>query len=64
MPQIDKEKCMACGQCVEACTSEAIDIDVSRKKTGCYLNYVIDQKLCINCGECLKVDCPGGAIHE
>ena len=64
MPQIDKEKCMACGQCVEVCTGEAIDIDTSRKKTGGYLNYVIDQKLCVNCGECLKVDCPGGAIYE
>ena len=55
MPQtmaakIDKEKCSACGTCVDSCPVEAIFTTRERKKG-------IDQSLCVKCGECM-VACP------
>lgn len=50
---VDAEKCTACGECVEACPLEAIEIqdDVA----------VVDEETCSDCGACADV-CPSEAI--
>ena len=47
------EKCVACGQCIEACPEKAISL--KDKKA------FIDKKRCSGCGECMVV-CPKGAV--
>ena len=59
MPKIDADKCIACGQCVEICPNGAIDY-TARKG---YASATILQAVCVECGECLKFDCPGEAIN-
>lgn len=60
--RIIEEECVACGQCSEYCPSGAI---VPLEKSGAgYATYTIDQDLCVNCGSCKEVDCPGEAIKE
>lgn len=50
-----KAKCTGCGDCVEICPVEAIEI-----KDGV---VVIDDEACIECGECVD-ECPTEAIVE
>ncbi len=49
---VDKEKCTGCGQCVDICAVEAIQLvdDIA---------VVSDE--CIECGACVD-ECPNGAI--
>jgi len=49
---IDKEKCTACGTCVDVCPVEALKIDGKA---------VCDEETCIDCGSCVD-ECPEGAI--
>lgn len=60
--KIIANECVACGQCQEYCPSEAIQ--PAEVKGGGYAVFTIDQDMCVNCGECLNVDCPGQAIIE
>jgi len=55
LPQIDSEKCIQCGACVEACEFNALAI-----MGGSVLVY---DALCHGCGRCGLV-CPTGAISE
>ncbi|MBN1546351.1 MAG: 4Fe-4S binding protein [Syntrophaceae bacterium] len=50
---VDIEKCTACGDCVQTCPLEAIQLkdDVA----------VIDEDTCTECGLCVD-ECPSGAI--
>lgn len=48
---IDKEKCTACGKCLEVCRFDAVSE-----------NYVIDPVSCEGCGVCYRI-CPAGAIE-
>jgi Fe-S-cluster-containing hydrogenase component 2 len=50
---IDKEKCNACGSCVEACPVDAIEL---KDKA------VVNEEECIDCGTCVD-ECPEGAIE-
>jgi len=57
MPQtmavtIDKEKCTACGACVDICPVDAIKIEDKA---------VVDEDTCIDCGTCVD-ECPVEAI--
>ena len=49
---IDKEKCTACGSCVDGCPVEAITVDEKAK---------VNEEECIDCGTCVD-ECPEGAI--
>lgn len=51
--QIDGEKCIACGTCIENCPAEAITIDEGGAK--------IDHEKCIGCGTCIAI-CPEEAV--
>ena len=54
MPAIvDKEKCVGCGVCKDACGVGAISIDEIA---------IIDEEKCVSCGACVDA-CPQGAIE-
>lgn len=50
---VNKEECIGCGVCVDACPSDAIKMvdDLA----------VIDEELCVDCGACVD-ECPNDAI--
>ncbi len=50
---VNKDECIGCGVCVDACPSDAIKMvdDLA----------VIDEELCVDCGACVD-ECPNGAI--
>ncbi len=52
---IDAEKCKACGQCVEACPTEAIGGGIKKVPAK------IDQDKCVTCGACRET-CPFDAV--
>ena len=50
---VDQEKCEGCGDCVEACPSEAIEIVEGKAQ--------IKEEDCADCGSCVD-ECPTEAI--
>ncbi|MFA4987014.1 MAG: DUF362 domain-containing protein [Candidatus Brocadiia bacterium] len=52
-PWVDKNRCVACGECVSHCPEDAISLGKSAE---------IDHEICIGCGECLTV-CPEMAVE-
>jgi ferredoxin len=60
--KINKENCMACMMCIEACEFGAIDADMKSDSKG-YKGAIIDEELCTNCGACVEV-CPANCIGE
>jgi MinD superfamily P-loop ATPase len=55
IPQIQAEKCTACGRCVDVCQYHAL-----AKIAG---NILVFPQLCHGCGSCSQ-NCPAGAILE
>lgn len=69
---IDKEKCIECGKCVQACPYSAIIHQRRPCVTSCKVNAikvdenkkaVIDNDKCVACGACVY-QCPFGAIQD
>lgn len=54
--EVNKEVCVGCGACAEACPVGAISYDAEGKA-------VIDKDTCLSCGACAAT-CPVGAISE
>ena len=52
---IDKNRCVACGDCAKECPKQAISIC-----KGCYA--LVNAEQCVGCGKCEKV-CPVGCIE-
>lgn len=72
LPEVDAEKCTACGACVKACPKMIIELrKKGPKNRRVYVSCVNKDKgavarkacavACIACGKCAKV-CPFGAI--
>jgi uncharacterized Fe-S center protein len=53
-PQVNKEKCVGCGDCVSHCSVQALALQQEKA--------VLDSKKCIGCGECILI-CPESAIE-
>jgi ferredoxin len=54
------DDCISCGLCAEECSFNAIIYD----KSGGYAQAHILEDKCVNCGNCLTIDCPADAIKE
>ncbi len=52
-PEVDADKCTACGRCIEHCPVSALTLEGDVPRT--------DKQLCIGCGQCFSV-CPSEAI--
>ena len=52
--KVDRELCTGCGECVESCPVEAIEMDGDTAK--------VDEDECTDCGACVDV-CPVEAIE-
>lgn len=50
--KVDKEKCTACGVCVDTCPVEAIKINEKAE---------VNEETCIDCGTCID-ECPVQAL--
>ena len=72
IPEVDEEKCTACGACVKACPKKVIELrNKGVKSRRVFVSCVNKDKgaiarkacsaACIGCGKCQKV-CPFGAI--
>ena len=51
--KIDKDVCVGCGSCKEACPMDAIKADGDK--------FAVDADACVDCGACESA-CPTGAI--
>ena len=69
---IDKEKCVECGKCTEACPYSALIMQKRPCIKSCKVNAItideekkakIDNDKCISCGACVY-QCPFGAISD
>lgn len=58
---IDPALCTMCGNCLEACTHNAIWGETKKAYLAGYLPFEILPGRCVKCGDCLKI-CPAGAI--
>ena len=53
IPVVHRDRCTGCGDCVEVCPSQGIEMVEGIA--------VIDERLCEECGVCVD-ECPEGAI--
>ncbi len=54
-PEVDKKKCIGCGNCVKYCPEAAISFDKNKKAD-------IDYYFCKGCGVCAR-ECPQKSIR-
>ena len=58
IPDVDEERCIACGRCEESCSYNAIQV---RLIMGDRPAVTVDPEMCRGCGGCVA-SCPSGAI--
>ncbi len=56
-PTVDEEICRGCGQCIETCVYEAIELDPRRRIAR------VNEVICEGCGAC-SAACPSGAVQQ
>ncbi|MFW6002302.1 MAG: DUF362 domain-containing protein [archaeon] len=61
-PSIDKDKCIACGKCIENCDFDAISYVESRPNEGGNKKAEINPEKCSGCAMCIAV-CPQHAVQ-
>jgi len=54
-PVIDEEKCEGCGECVDTCPAEVLEMQGDKA-------VVVDEDECLECESCVEV-CETGAIQ-
>ena len=59
--RIDGSNCTGCGQCVDACPVDAIELAVRNNDETSHEQAVCDEALCLGCGVCYSA-CTSGAI--
>ena len=52
--RVQKDLCVGCGLCVDACSMEILEVDDR-------VSIMLDADKCIECGSCVRA-CPKGAI--
>lgn len=57
-PEVNKKKCVGCGECVVWCRGKAITLEGEKGKA----KSVINPERCVGCAECI-LSCPQGAIR-
>jgi NAD-dependent dihydropyrimidine dehydrogenase PreA subunit len=53
-PEVDIEKCIGCGECVDICPVSVYELDGGKAK-------VVNEEECVGCESCIEV-CEQGAI--
>jgi len=56
MPEIDREICNLCGDCLPACPTQALSLDAEQRL------IILNEELCAYCGDCEAI-CPECAIR-
>lgn len=61
--ELDVDKCIACGMCVNACPNRVIELKkVKVGKKQFMTDYVMNIQYCLFCGLCVE-SCPKDALH-
>ena len=70
MPVFDAGSCINCGNCVESCPTNVLEMGTLRKEAKELLwnvpkiiNLLIDEEVCVSCGSCENA-CPVNAISH
>ena len=58
---IYKDRCKACGFCIDQCPKDALKFGENFNASG-YTAVVVDDSLCIKCGICYNV-CPDSVFE-
>ena len=54
IPEVDADKCVGCGECVEVCPTDVYELQDEK-------SVVVNEAECVGCESCVEV-CEEGAI--